>query len=179
MSLDPSLLQAMKRLNDQNERLHDRVGSLDAYREAQEAKQLVEAHQKALDKAQSASESYTKIIIAAGYAGFLAFWTKATTTVPQPYHAWIGSLFLLSLVLFITWEITKSTWSSIAMYRFSRALAQSPTPEGIKKFQADAAVHDRRMNRLWLVFLIPCVALGLASALWLLTWYVLQLWATL
>lgn len=179
MSLDPSLLRAMKLLNDQNERLHNRVASLDAYREAQEAKQLADAYQKALDKAQSAGESYAKIIIAAGYAGFLAFWTKATTTVPQPDHAWIGSLFLLSLVLFITWEITKSTWSSVAMNRFSRALVKSPTPEVIAKFQTDAAEHDRRMNRLWLFFLIPCVTFGLASALWLLTWYILELWARL
>jgi hypothetical protein len=154
-----------------------RIEELEKYRTAQEAKNLGESHQRAMDRLQSSNETYTKMVMAAGYAGFLAFWAKSTVVIPPLQHAWIGSLFLLSLLFFISWEVIKSTMTSITVNRLVKVLGDPATPESIASFAKQASAHDRQMGRLWIFFFVPSASFGFSSGIWLLGWYISTVWA--
>lgn len=53
------------------------LGDLQKHQRTVESEKQAEALQKLMDKERSANEAYTKLIIAAGYAGFLTFWSKS------------------------------------------------------------------------------------------------------
>jgi len=164
--------QVQKRLGEVEKGLNK---ALSHQRSADEEKQA-ESIQKVLDKEKNANETYAKLIIAAGYAGFLTFWGKSAQVIPQPHHSVIGTLFLLSLVLYIGWEVYSSVSRGIALQRMAQELAADPTPAGRAKFQTSATKYNRRMHALWITVLIPTVLLGFGCGLWVVGWYVHSLW---
>lgn len=159
--------QTQKRLGA----LEKEVGSLQQHHRTRESEKHAEALQKAMDKERSATEAYTKLIVAAGYAGFLTFWSKAGVVIPQPQHAWIGTLFLLSLVCYIGYEVYSSVARGFAVQLANDHLMKNPTPAGIDQFNNSLAKFNRRAHKLWLFVLVPTVLLGFGSGLWVIGWY--------
>jgi len=142
-----------------------------------ESERETEALNKVMDKERSANEAYTKLIVAAGYAGFLTFWGKSAQVIPQPHHAWIGTLFLLSLLCYIGYEVYMSVRRGFAVQLANQRLNENPTPAGVAQFKASITDFNRRAHRTWLFILVPTVALGFGSGLWLIGWYIYSTWA--
>lgn len=155
------------------------VGNLQQHQRTKESETTAEALQKAMDKERSANEAYTKLIVAAGYAGFLTFWSKAGVVIPQPHHAWIGTLFLLSLVCYIGYEVYSSVARGFAVQLANDRLMKNQTPAGIEEFNDSLARFNRRAHKLWLFVLVPTVLLGFGSGLWVIGWYAYSAWAAL
>lgn len=155
------------------------VGNLQQHQRTRESEKNAEALQKAMDKERSANEAYTKLIVAAGYAGFLTFWSKAGVVIPQPQHAWIGTLFLLSLVCYIGYEVYSSVARGFAVQMANDRLMKNQTPAGIDEFNESLTRFNRRAHKLWLFVLVPTVLLGFGSGLWVIGWYAYRAWATL
>ncbi len=155
------------------------LGDLQKHQRTVESEKQAEALQKLMDKERSANEAYTKLIIAAGYAGFLTFWSKSGQAIPQPSHSLIGILFLLSLVCYIGYEVYASIRRGFAVQLANQRLMKNPTPAGVDAFNEAIAKFNRRIHRVWLFVLVPTVALGFGAGLWTVGWYAYSLWDSL
>jgi hypothetical protein len=110
--------------------------------------------------------SYTNLIVVAGYAGFFTFWSTIKNDLPKWLYAVSGLLIIVSLLCFITWEVTKSIWGGLHLRRVEAQLTSRIPDEGtIFRFQKEIDAFDRKINHIWIGFLIPTVLFGLASAL--------------
>lgn len=161
-----------KRLGD----LERGMQGLEKHRRTAESEKQAEALQKLMDKERSANEAYTKLIIAAGYAGFLAFWSKSAQVIPQPHHSVIGTLFLLSLVCYIGYEVYISVRRGFAIQLANQRLMKNPTPAGIDAFNDALTKFNRQAHKTWLFILVPTVTLGFGCGLWVIGWYACSLW---
>ena len=129
------------------------------------------------EKMMTHATNYTNLILVAGYAGFFGFWSTIVNKLPQPIYAISGLLALISLLLFISWEITKMVGS------YKRLSGNNELIKHIKHgdkpllmLEAAMNLHSMRMNRLWKWFLIPTVVTGVAPALLLLGTFMYQIW---
>lgn len=127
------------------------------------------------EKMMTHATNYTNLILVVGYAGFFGFWSTIVNKLPQAVYAISGLLALISLLLFIAWEITKMVGS------YKRLNGNNELIKHIKRgdkpllmMEAAMNLHSMRMNKLWKWFLIPTVVTGVASALLLLGTFIYQ-----
>ncbi len=147
--INDSQIRQLARYVDANfKRVEKEMNQLLRFKATVEAEKQADALQKAMDKEQAAGESYTKIIIAAGYAGFLTFWGKSAGDIPPPWHAAIGAMMLLSMILFVIWEVSKSVWKGISLNRAMTRLQQDRTPRGVTNFTESMEAFNRRAHRV-------------------------------
>ncbi|MDH4870983.1 hypothetical protein E8E91_09110 [Pseudomonas sp. BN515] len=136
----------------------------------------IEAMQQLNEKLASNAISYTNLILAAGYAGYLTFWATLSGKVPAWLFSLSGFLILTSLTLFICWEITKMVWGAIHMRRVSKLLAGQKGPQIVAQYQAAYASYQKKTNIVWVFFLVPTVVTGLGAAFALIGFFALNLW---
>lgn len=139
----------------------------------------IEAIQQLNEKLLSHSMNYTNLVLVAGYAGFFAFWSTLTDKVPKWLFALSGFLILLSLTLFIVWEITKMVWQAIQMRTVSETLEGQRGPHVVAQYEAAYATYQKKVTRVWVFFLVPTVVSGLGAALLLMGYFGLDLWTLL
>jgi hypothetical protein len=124
--------------------------------------------------------SYTNLIVVAGYAGFFTFWSTIKSDLPKWLYALSGLLIIVSLLCFIAWEVTKMIWGGLHLRKSEAQLTSHRPDEGtILRLQREIDAFDRKLNRLWIWFLIPTVSLGFASGLSLVGFFVWRLFLSL
>ncbi|MBN0315103.1 hypothetical protein JTM73_33150, partial [Pseudomonas aeruginosa] len=69
------------------------------------------------EKLMTQASNYTNLIMVAGYAGLFGLWSTLVGRLPQWLYALCGLLALLSLLLFVSWEIIKMVWGSLYVKR--------------------------------------------------------------
>jgi hypothetical protein len=130
------------------------------------------------EKLMTQATNYTNLVMVAGYAGYFAFWSTLITKLPNWLYALSGLLALLSLLLFISWEVTKMIWGNAHMNRTNKIITASNGPNAINAFTAAYQLYSVKTHRIWTWFLVPTVACGVGAGLLLLgffCWKILQL----
>ena len=131
------------------------------------------------EKQMTQATSYTNLILVAGFAGYFAFWSTLVTKLPSWLYALSGLLALLSLLLFISWEVIKSTWGTVHLNRINKMILKTVRgPNALKIIDAAASSHNVRINKLWLWFLVPTLTFGIGAALLLLGYFAVEVWKT-
>jgi hypothetical protein len=158
-----------------NHLIHE-VNELHRFQMSVEHDKQIQAVLELMGRIQASHVSYTNLIIVAGYAAFFTFWSTLKNDLPGWLYAISGLLIVLSLLIFIAWEVTKMIWSAVSLRNIERRLTSRP-PEAdvIFKFQQEINAFERRINRLWIWFLVPTVTLGLASGLCLVAFFAWKL----
>jgi hypothetical protein len=128
------------------------------------------------EKQMTGAANYTNLILVAGYAGLFGFWSTLSSKLPPILYAVCGLLGLLSLMLFISWEIIKMIWGSIHMARTNAMIESMRGPNLLQLFLASTKKFQIRTQRVWWVFLIPSLLSGLAAGFLLLGFFCYQLW---
>ncbi|EOX4461723.1 hypothetical protein ACJ5M5_001571 [Vibrio alginolyticus] len=80
------------------------------------------------------ANSYSNVIIAAGYVGFFTLWSSLKSDLPQWAILSSGALILISLMTFIGFELYKMTSVSVQMHRVSKRL-QKPDTSSLSEIQ--------------------------------------------
>ncbi|MBT0097902.1 hypothetical protein J4H46_04950 [Vibrio alginolyticus] len=80
------------------------------------------------------ANSYSNVIIAAGYVGFFTLWSSLKSDLPQWAILSSGALILISLMTFIGFELYKITSVSVQMHRVSKRL-QKPDTSSLSEIQ--------------------------------------------
>ncbi|WP_339492211.1 hypothetical protein [Pseudomonas sp. EA_15y_Pfl2_R67] len=128
------------------------------------------------EKQMSGATNYTNLILVAGYAGLFGFWSTLSPKLPPGLYALCGLLGLLSLMLFISWEIVKMIWGSIHMSRTNAMIESMRGPKLPQLFLASTRKFQIRSQRVWWVFLIPSLLSGLVAGFLLVGFFCYQLW---
>ncbi|MCS5516384.1 hypothetical protein NWF32_19350 [Pseudomonas qingdaonensis] len=114
------------------------------------------------EKQMTHSTSYTNLILVAGYAGYFAFWSTLVTKLPSWLYALSGLLALLSLLLFISWEVIKMTWGTVHLNRINKMIIKTVRgPNVLQIIDAASSLQNVRTNKLWLWFLVPTLIFGI------------------
>lgn len=128
------------------------------------------------EKQMAGATNYANLLLVAGYAGLFGFWSTLSTKLPPMLYALCGLLGLLSLMLFISWEIIKMIWGSIHMARTNAMIESMRGPKLLQLFLASTKKFQIRSQRVWWLFLIPSLLSGLSAGFLLLGFFCYQLW---
>ena len=160
--------------------LSDEIAEIKKFQQNCERDKDVALAMQLNEKMMTHATNYTNLILVAGYAGFFGFWSTIVSRLPQWVYAISGLLALVSLLVFVSWEITKMVLS------YRRLNGNNETIKQIKRgdrpllmLEAAMNVHSMRMNKLWKWFLIPTVTTGVSAALLLLGTFVCQVWQSM
>lgn len=135
----------------------------------------IEAFIQLNEKMMSNATNYTNLIMVAGYAGFFAFWSTLTGKIPAWWFSACGLLITLSLTLFISWELIKMFWSAKHMRRTQSILAKSRKTNVIAEYEKAFQEFSEKSQKVWMLFLIPCVATGVLAAVMLIAFFCKEL----
>jgi hypothetical protein len=171
------LQRCLREFENHINQLTREVNSLRQFQESTVQEKQVKAVLEVLIRAQTGQMAYTNLIIVAGYAGFLTFWSSLKNDLPPLLYAVAGLLIVLSLICFISWETTKMILSAIHLRKSEMQLTSSGMSgvDIITKLQQDNNIFDRRVYKLWLRFLIPTIAFGLSSSLCLVGFFIYKI----
>ncbi|MGY2137806.1 hypothetical protein ACW9I8_14480 [Pseudomonas reactans] len=128
------------------------------------------------EKQMAGASNYTNLILVAGYAGLFGFWSTLSPKLPPMLYALCGLLGLLSLMLFISWEIIKMIWGNIHMARTNVMIEKVGGPKLLQLFLASTKKFQIRSQRAWWFFLVPSLLSGLAAGFILIGFFCYQLW---
>lgn len=132
------------------------------------------------EKMMSHATSYTNLILVAGYAGFFGFWSTIVTRLPQWVYAISGLLALVSLLIFVSWEITKMIWSYRYLNKNNETIIKIKRGDKpLQMLEAAMNLHSIKVHRMWKWFLIPTVVTGISAALLLLGTFSYQFWRSI
>jgi ferric-dicitrate binding protein FerR (iron transport regulator) len=137
----------------------------------------VQAALEITSRMQSGHAAYTNLVIAAGYAAYFTLWSTLKSDLPNRLYSLSGLMITLSLLIFMSWEITKMIWSAVAFHNIEKRLAsRSASPEAVTKWQQEILSFDRQVSRVWIWFLVPTILFGLSSSLCLIGFFAWRLW---
>lgn len=128
------------------------------------------------------ASAYTKGVIAVGYAAILAAWGFAKDWMPPVAHAITGLLLILSVVIFVLWEVYANISSTSQFDKLVAGLNDSDPATAIATFQKHSADIYRRELRIawaWRAVVIATLATGLAAASVIVVCVILHLLAEL
>ncbi|WCX06208.1 hypothetical protein KK188_10145 [Pseudomonas aeruginosa] len=165
-----------RQVNDSINHLGQHMDQFQTFKNRYELDKQIEAAQQLNDKHIAAAFNYTNLILVAGYAGFFAFWSTLSEKVPTLLFSITGLLILISLVLFISWELIKMCWGPLHMRKVDRILAGQKGPHVIAQYDAAHVDFERRSHRVWIFFLIPTTITGLGAACGLIGYFAHDLW---
>jgi hypothetical protein len=171
------LQRCLREFENHINQLTREVNSLRQFQESAIQEKQIKAVLEILTRAQTGQMAYTNLIIVAGYAGFLTFWSSLRNNLPPVLYAVSGLLIVLSLLCFISWETTKMILSAVYLRKSEMQLTSSGLSgvDIITKLQQDNSIFDRRVYKLWFWFLIPTVVFGLSSSLCLVGFFIYKL----
>ncbi|AJF49001.1 TPA: hypothetical protein ACGJ7L_002302 [Pseudomonas aeruginosa] len=132
------------------------------------------------EKLMTQASNYTNLIMVAGYAGLFGLWSTLVGRLPQWLYALCGLLALLSLLLFVSWEIIKMVWGSLYVKRTNRIIttvARGKKP--MDMYQAAMSLYNVKMHKVWLWFFVPTVVLGVGAGLLLVGYFSLEVWCSI
>ncbi|NRQ42537.1 hypothetical protein HRH59_08110 [Rheinheimera sp. YQF-2] len=119
------------------------------------------------------ANSYTNVIIAAGYVGFFTLWGSLKNDLPLWAILVSGALILISLLIFIGFEIYKMISSSVQMHRISKRL-QTPDMGTLAAIQQIERESSLRNAKVWVFAVIPTVVTGFGAGLVLLFCFLIE-----
>ncbi len=108
------------------------------------------------------ANSYSNVIIAAGYVGFFTLWSSLKSDLPQWAILSSGALILISLMTFIGFELYKMISVSVQMHRFSKRL-QKPDMSSLSEIQRIEQKSALINARVWVFTVIPTVLSGFGA----------------
>ncbi|WP_444624287.1 hypothetical protein [Halomonas sp. AOP27-A1-34] len=123
------------------------------------------------------SNSYSNVIIAAGYVGFFALWSSLKEDLPMWAILSSGALILTSLLIFISFEVYKMCSSSLGLRRVANGLSRpnQNTLAEIQRIQTQMSINNARV---WIFTVIPTVITGVGAGLILLICFLMELYAS-
>lgn len=152
------------------------MANLQRFQNSYEVKLQIDAMVQLNEKLQVSAANYTNLIMVAGYVGFFAFGGTLSSKVPDWLFSLSGFLILISLTLFISWEITKMIWLANHMKKISGILAGQKGPQVISQYEAAFTSYQNRSQSMWRYFLFPTIATGIGAALCLVGYFGVALW---
>ncbi|WP_404397409.1 hypothetical protein [Idiomarina loihiensis] len=137
-------------------------------------RQNIEATKEIVAHIYGKANSYSNLIIVAGYVGFFTLWSSIRPELPNWAVLSSGGLILTSLMIFIAFEFYKMTSISIQMHRISKRLDKPNmgTLDEIQDIQKRSSLNNAKA---WIFTVIPTIVSGFLAGLILLYCFLIEL----
>lgn len=139
--------------------------------QAKLAREIAEAQQKIITVSYDKAASYATIIIFGGYAGFFSIWNLSNQYLSKWQTIWSALLILISLLLFVLFEVFKMIAVSrilLAQKNVLRLPEVQSDPERllheIKKLEQSQNSFGRVFVIIWTVVVVICAVCALSAA---------------
>jgi hypothetical protein len=173
MNIDPNRLQAWsQQMERRAAELGRRVANLQEFQAAVQYDKQIKAAQELTTQLQSNANTYTNLVLVAGYAGFFTFWATLSKALPPWLYLLTGFLIISSLLAFIGWEVTKMVWGTLHLNAVQKNLTGKAGPEVLAQFQNSLQQFARASNRVWVWFLVPTVVFGFGAGICVLGFFI-------
>lgn len=155
--------RSVNRLNDLAAHVN-RIGQ-------QQAKMMTNENLNAIKEVVSHSygkaNSYSNVIIAAGYVGFFTLLGNVKSYLPLWAVLVSGALILTSVLIFIGFELFKMISISIQIHKITKRI-QVPNMQNIEQIQLIEREYALRNAKVWVFTIVPTVVTGFSAGLILL-----------
>lgn len=151
----------------------ERKEQIELDRERKQVEQNVAVIKEIISHTYSKANSYSNVIIAAGYVGFFTLWSGIKKDIPDWAVLTSGALILLSLMIFIGFELYKMISCAVYMRKITNRI-KLPTIETLAEIQDIEQQASLWNSRIWVFTLIPTVISGLLAGLVLLTGFLIK-----
>ncbi len=140
-------------------------------------REIIDVQKELLAHTFSAAQSYTNLILVAGYAGFFAIWSQLGADMTKATMFWSGLLISLSIGGFIAWEMYGMITRSRSMLGIARAVNDPERYEELMQ-QQRITQHDRavQVGRAWLVALPFIAGTGFMGLIVIISAFIHGLW---
>ncbi|WP_318504756.1 hypothetical protein [Photobacterium leiognathi] len=142
-------------------------------REREQVEQSVAAIKEIISHTYSKANSYSNVIIAAGYVGFFTLWSGIKKDIPDWAVLTSGALILLSMMIFIGFELYKMISSAVYMRKITTKI-QLPTLDTLAEIQHIEQQANLWNAKIWVFTVIPTAISGLLAGLVLLTSFLIK-----
>jgi hypothetical protein len=136
--------------------------------EKRQAEELIEAQTKVVSAAYDKAAAYTNLIILAAYAGFFGLWQLAREYITQEQALWAALSMLVSVAVFVLFEVWKMYLSSRSLLGLTRILTSPQNQKSIRRLVGEIEKHGSQerqrivsLGYVWHVVLGLTVASGL------------------
>lgn len=136
---------------------------------------FIEGNLKILSETFERSTNYTNLLLVAGYAGFFALWQITRDLLSRRQVVVSALLMLLSITIFIVYEIYRSLYASIYLHGYYKTISNSEVRESIAAMNqaiCDFQAHRRKgvlaSTIIWAIVFSLTTLTGIAAALILL-----------
>ncbi|MUH00365.1 hypothetical protein F7734_52095 [Scytonema sp. UIC 10036] len=133
---------------------------------------LKDIQTRAYDK----TRSYTNLVIAAGYAGFFAFWRSVKDDLPKITMLSSGLLITISLCIFISSEVYNMISDALYQRKINRMLRANNSANIINDIQNFEQEHEEKSYCIWFWLLLPTIITAISGAILLIGSFVIGLW---
>ncbi|WP_297474790.1 hypothetical protein [uncultured Photobacterium sp.] len=151
----------------------ERTEQIELDRDREQVEQNVAVIKEIISHTYSKANSYSNVIIAAGYVGFFTLWSGIKKDIPDWAVLTSGALILLSLMIFIGFELYKMISGAVHMRKITNRIRQ-PTMDTLAEIQHIEQQTNLWNARIWVFTLIPTVISGLLAGLVLLTGFLIK-----
>lgn len=124
--------------------------------EQQRRKELLEHQTKLYGAMYDKAGTYTNLITALGYAGFFGLWSLTKPYLTERQALWTASFMLVSLAVFVLFEVYKAAVTGVATQRRAKVLFDAdPEPDIetlVSRFQDLELENTKdvlRVSRIW------------------------------
>ena len=110
--------------------------------------------------------TYVNIIMLGGYAGAFAVWSLAGDALSVEQRSWAGLWLIISLAVFVLWEVAKMIVLGVLAIQFQRLAATKvgDLPKQIGRYQKAQDQWMMKFHFTWAVFVLPvAIFTGLAG----------------
>jgi len=137
-----------------------------------EMQAYIDSQKKFMSEMYEKAIGYTNIMILAGYAGFFGLWNATKEHISKQQMMWAALLMLISLAIFVFFEIWKGYDTSRRMNELSRELNNPENQKSIERLRKAIQDFDSRecnrtiwFARIWNSTVLLSIAFGLSSVL--------------
>lgn len=132
---------------------------------AETISKLQDSALKAIDRA----AAYTVVVVALGYGACFTVWSFTRTQLPDRTNLYIAALLLISLTIFIGFEVFKMLTQSRYHVRLANFLVADPAAATFDEELAALRAYEFRSNSLivtvWSIIIWPCILTGFAGGI--------------
>jgi hypothetical protein len=115
------------------------------------------------------AESYTKLIMVAGFGAFFALWSLVRTELPPV----LGALAALSMVVSVASFVLFEVWKMMMQYRYltpvakaigdNAAASDADFIEAVARAELAHQIKLARLTAVWVYALVPTLIFGVAA----------------
>lgn len=128
-------------------KLSESLAAAAAKKEDEKKREAVDFLKELLAHNFDRASAYTNVVVAVGYAGLFGIWGLANDQLDTTARAWIALLLVISISVYVGFEIFKMIAFSLAMRGFVEVIAQleNPNPDDIVKARKKVTLDGRNI----------------------------------